>query len=80
MVTFSPIETTSAGSLYTTSWTTTDSNGKEITQSGIVTADATTTSTLATFPGAATSDNGTLFTSTWTTTDGNGNEVTQSGL
>ncbi|EMG45302.1 hypothetical protein G210_5040, partial [Candida maltosa Xu316] len=54
------------GSEYVTSWTTTDSNGDEITQSGLVTANDSTTSTLSTFSGE-----GSEYITSWTTTDGN---------
>ncbi|EMG45295.1 hypothetical protein G210_5074, partial [Candida maltosa Xu316] len=37
------------GSEYITSWTTTDGNGNEVTQSGLVTANDSTTSTLSTY-------------------------------
>ncbi|EMG47543.1 hypothetical protein G210_2061, partial [Candida maltosa Xu316] len=72
--------TSDNGTQFTSTWTTTDGNGKEITQSGVVSENDSATTTLMTFPPENTNESGTQFTTSWTTTDGNGNEVTQSGI
>ncbi|EMG49037.1 hypothetical protein G210_0291, partial [Candida maltosa Xu316] len=60
---------------YTTTWTTTNTDGSDLTQSGVVSSIGTSGTTVTTFPPPSTE-----YTSTWTTTDSDGNETTQSGV
>ena len=67
---------TDATSEYTTSWTTTNSDGSVVTNSGVVSQSGTSLTTLTTFAPDATSE----YTTTWTTTNSDGSVETNSGV
>ncbi|EMG45263.1 hypothetical protein G210_5123, partial [Candida maltosa Xu316] len=70
---------------YTSTWTTTNSNGEVVTESGIF--EVTTNSegslytiTISTFPQESAASTPTEYTTTWTTTNSNGEVETESGV
>ena len=63
---------------FTTTWTTTNSDGSVETESGIVSQSGSSFTTLTTFPPE--SDVQAEFTTTWTTTNSDGSVATESGI
>ena len=66
---------------FTSTWTTTKSDGSFVTESGVISQSGTSFTTIATFPPLYTSSDITSeFISTWTTTSSDGSVATKSGV
>ncbi|MDC6272050.1 hypothetical protein PP707_07100, partial [Acetobacter pasteurianus] len=64
---------------YTVTWTRTNEDGSEVTESGIVSKSGDYETTITTFPPSE-GDVTTEYTVTWTRTNEDGSEVTESGI
>ncbi|KGR02405.1 hypothetical protein MG5_05239, partial [Candida albicans P57072] len=69
-------DATAIESEFTTTWTTTNSDGSVETDSGIVSQLGSSLTTITTFP----NDQASEYTTTWTTTNSDGSVVTNSGV